>query len=1201
MSQRSSTDSGLHKSKDPYEPPPSHDSHNKSNERFDEMEHLNSVSKSGHQALIKLQGTVNGIPATMLIDTGANGNFIDENFVTNNDLPTLLTDCKHTIIFADGSRKVADQQLGVTLQIDRYQDNTKLVVLPLNTASYDIILGMAWIRSVQANIQFDPDAVIVNWSGERIALKPANKKHHDIAGRATSPTKEVDELSSVLITERKLNKMIRKQQISHIYIGRLVQNNATEGNSESSAATDPKVQAMIDEIQREYNDVLSGLPNKLPPQRDVDHHIELVPGSTPPSKAVYRMSASELDELKKQLEGLIEKGFIRPSKSPYGAPVLFVPKPGGGLRLCIDYRGLNKMTIKNKYPLPRIDELFDRLLGAKYFTKIDLEAGYHQIRIHEPDIDKTAFRTRYGHFEFLVLPFGLTNAPATFMHLINRILQPYLDQFVIAFIDDLLIYSKTLEEHKQQVKKVLEVLRENQLYAKMKKCEFFRESVTFLGHIIDREGVRVMPDKIQAIKDWPALTSVKDVQSFLGLAGYYRRFIKDFSKIAAPLSELTKKDLSFTWTQREQTAFDNLKTALCNTPVLIIPDPSKPFVLRTDASGYAVGAVIQQDQGNGLQPIAYLSKKLNSAERNYPVHEQEQLAIILSLQEWRHYLHGTRFKVITDHNSLKYLETQDNLSGRQHRWREKMAEFDMEVVYDLGKNNVVADALSRRSDHAQLEASVVTRSSCRADTTLMQMIRAGYTSDPKCVSILNRESHTIRRGTEIRDGIIYMNGKIHVSNNSDVKTKLMHEAHDSAIAGHLGVNKTLELLQRTYHWVNMAKDVHEYIITCVKCQSNKSSNQSTAGEMQPLPIPDQPWQQISMDLITQLPKTSKGHDAILVVVDKLTKMVHYCPTTTTVTAPQLARIILHHVVRLHGVPSSIVSDRDPRFTSSFWRSLWSYLGTKLAMSTAYHPQTDGQTERANRTLEDSLRSYVQYNQKDWDDHLDALEIAYNNSVQASTGYSPYYLNSGRHPAFPLSMTVKTNDGTNESAMQLVKKVAENLSNAKRNLMTAQQRQKKYADEKRRAVTFQVGDRVMLSTAHLNNQDRAPKLSPKYIGPFTITRVINNNAYVLDLPMSMSRVHNTFNVSQLKLYRDGSNRFPNREQQVYDRPPPELIHDGQEAWEVEAIRGKRGHGSHVRYLVKWKGYPDHESTWEPLRSLRFAYDAIREFELQNSDC
>ena len=360
------------------------------------------------------------------------------------------------------------------------------------------------------------------------------------------------------------------------------------------------------------------LPAGLPPSREVDHKIELVPGATPQSRPTFRLSAFELAEMKKQLEDLVKAGFVQPSKSPYGAPVLFVKKKDGTQRMCIDYRALNNVTIKNSYPLPRVDELFDRLQGARYFSKIDLRSGYHQIRIVPEDVHKTAFRTRYGHFEFLVLPFGLTNAPGTFMHLMHQVFREFLDDFALVFLDDILIYSKTIEEHEEHVRCVLEVLRKEKLYAKESKCELFKTEVEFLGHFVGRDGVRMMSDKVKAVADWPVPSKVGHVRAFLGTAGYYRKFIKDFSLIAAPLHDLTKDSVKFDWTPACQAAFVRLKAALQQGPVLVLPDPLLPFVVHTDASGFAVGAVLMQDQGHGLQPIAFLSKKMNGARVGTP-------------------------------------------------------------------------------------------------------------------------------------------------------------------------------------------------------------------------------------------------------------------------------------------------------------------------------------------------------------------------------------------------------------------------------------------------------------------------------------------------------------------------------------------------------------------------------------------------------
>ena len=954
------------------------------------------------------------------------------------------------------------------------------------------------------------------------------------------------------------------------------------------------------------------LPSGLPPARDVDHRIELEPHTSPPSRPTYRLSPTELDELRKQLEDLTQHGFIQPSRSPFGAPVLFVKKKGGELRMCVDYRALNKITIKNKYPLPRIDELLDRLHGAKWFSKIDLRSGYHQVRIHPDDVSKTAFRTRYGHYEFLVLPFGLCNAPGTFMHLMQQIFRDHLDNFVIVFLDDILIYSKTEADHEKHLKIVLELLRKHKLYGKKSKCEFFKQRVSFLGHVVSSEGVSMEQDKVQAVRDWPIPTSVHDVRAFLGLSGYYRRFVQGFSSIAAPLSELTKHDQVWEWTPKHQQAFQQLKDALSHGPTLILPDEKLPYVVSTDASGFAIGASLCQDQGKGQQPIAYLSKKMLPAEQNYPVHEQELLAIVCALKEWRHYLHGEPFTVLTDHNSLQHFQTQPSLSRRQVRWSEFLSEFDFTIKYQKGKDNVVADALSRRQDHkdepspsvpvetgaGQLNSLAV---SSPQVSDLMQDIRQAYQKDKQCKQMLINSDQP-RSVHSVRDGLIYIQQQIYIPSNQTLKTRLLAEAHDVPVSGHMGVAKTVELLSRTYYWPGMHAEVKQYVTSCLACQSNKPNTQQPMGLLQPLPTPERRWDQVSMDLITQLPRTQSGHDAIVVFVDKLSKMVHVVPTTTTVNAPQLAGLFFRSVVRYHGVPSSIVSDRDVRFTSLFWRALWKQLGTRLAMSTAYHPQTDGQTERANRTLEEMLRAYVSYRQDDWDQHLTAAEIAYNNSKQASTGFSPFFLNSGQHPHLPLSVAAIPSDhmSQNQSASDMLSDLYTDLDRAKQNLHQAQQRQAHYANQHRRQVEFSIGDQVLLSTAHLKNEQRAPKLASKFIGPFPISRVISPVAYQLQLPDTMSRIHAVFHISQLKPYRDGSSQFPSRVQ-APSRPSADVLPDtNEEAWEVERVVNKRTlRAGRVEYLVLWKGYPDWERTWEPAVNLRHASDAVREYEESRS--
>ena len=920
------------------------------------------------------------------------------------------------------------------------------------------------------------------------------------------------------------------------------------------------------------------------------------------------MSTTELDELKKQLDELLAAGFIQPSKSPFGAPVLFVKKKDGTMRMCVDYRDLNRITVKNRYPLPRIDELFDRLKGASWFSKIDLRSGYHQVRIHPDDVHKTAFRTRYGHYEFLVLPFGLTNAPATFMHLMQSIFGTQLDSFVIVFLDDILIFSKNKQDHYRHVRTVLQLLRENKLYGKMSKCEFFKRKISFLGHVVSADGLSMEEDKVKAIREWPTPTTVTAVRSFLGLANFYRRFVRNFSKIAAPLTSLLQNDVKWSWENSQQQSFDSLKFAVSSAPVLSLPDESLPFVVTTDASGFAVGATLSQDHGKGLQPIAFLSHKLNPAECNYPVHEQELLAVILALKEWRHYLHGNKFTVQTDHQSLRYLNTQPHLSARQIRWSEFLQQFDFQMEYKPGHLNAAADALSRRPDHDSKSTSSTTASLNNLVATvgtvasdLIERIKTAYQNDPFCESLLSSPSPPLAPFL-VKDQLIFSGSQLYIPDSNSIKGLLLHESHDAGVSGHLGVAKTLELLSRNFYWPRMQYDVRDYVLSCRLCQENKSRTQNLPGLLSPISSPHRPWWQISMDFIVALPRTRHGYDSIFVVVDKCTKMIHLMPTTTTVTAPDLSKLFFREIVRHHGLPASIISDRDPKFTSHFWTELWKLFGTQLAMSTGYHPQTDGQTERANRTIEDMLRAYVDKKQNDWDEHLTAIEIAYNNSKQASTGFTPFFLNYGRHPTLPLASSIPSSSSplstSNETVDKMVTEMIQSLAEAKSSMERAQERQKKQADKHRLDIEFEVDQQVLLSTQdlHFKASNITPKLAARWIGPYRIKRKISPLAYELDLPPHL-RLHPVFNITKLKLYRT-SETFDSHRTVEPVRPPPEIV-DENEEYEVEAIRDcrKRKYQGQLykQYLVKWKGYPEYENTWEWFDSLDKAKKLIERYE------
>ncbi|KAI3472595.1 hypothetical protein Pfo_030078, partial [Paulownia fortunei] len=607
----------------------------------------------------KVQGRVHryyfnfGIPAIALIDSGSTHSFASCAFVRKLGITPDLLKVRYSVTVPSGEEMDSNQMLrACSIQISDRTLYADLVVLPM--PNFEVILGMDWLTKYHATIDCNKKIVIFQPPGEEQFM------FNGISFSRSLP----------IISALKAQKMLNKGCVGYL---------ASVLDTSVEAQLKPENVDVVQEFVEVFPDDLPGLP----PNREIEFVIDVMPGTTSISKAPYRMAPTELKELKVQLQELLDKGFIRPSYSPWGAPVLFVKKKDE----------LNKITVKNKYPLPRIDDLFDQLQGASVFSKIDLRSGYHQLKIKEEDIPKTAFRTRYGHYEFLVMPFGLTNAPAAFMDLMNRVFKQYLDKFVIVFIDDILIYSRDKEEHKEHLKIVLQVLKEKQLYAKFKKCEFWLEQVVFLGHVVSKDGISVDPSKVEAVIKWPTPTNVSEVRSFLGLAGYYRRFVQGFSKIATPMTMLTRKNVKFLWTNACERSFEELKQKLTTAPVLTIPTGIGGFVVYSDASKNGLGAVLMQ---NG-KVIAYASRQLKEYEKNYPTHDLELAAVVFALKIWRHYLYGEKCEIYTDHKSLKYFFTQKELNMRQRRWLELVKDYDCVINYHPGKANVVADALSRKS------------------------------------------------------------------------------------------------------------------------------------------------------------------------------------------------------------------------------------------------------------------------------------------------------------------------------------------------------------------------------------------------------------------------------------------------------------------------------------------------------------------------
>ena len=1141
-------------------------------------------------AVLVFQGKVGRCHAKLLVDSGASYNFVAQNFIDKNRLTTEETNGP-LIQVADGTQYGCTRLLAATFHIGHYVGKFKAYILPLK-GSYDVILGTPWLATINPSIDWQRRILRVPFNGQQLELRPI-----DPPDQPETPILSTLELFQEMSQGGHLFLAIVRQvpdergMPSTGWINRPTQDLESSRQPESRNKQPPlpdnilaRVQEHTERLRGEYKDVMPDeLPNELPPPRSVDHKITLVPGAKPPNQRYYRLSYQEQDECKRQIEEGLAKGFIRPSTSEWGSPVIFVPKKDGKMRMCIDYRALNNLTIKNRTALPRIDDLMDQLQGAKWFTSLDLRQGYHQVRMAADSIPLTAFKTKWGLFEYTVLPFGLTNAPASFQTLMNDLFRAYLDLWLVIFLDDLLIYDQDLETHAQHVGMVLQILRENKLYINGGKCEWFQQEIGFLGHRVGHGGVSMEDGKIQDILKWPAPRTVTEVRSFLGMAGFYRHFIQRFSGITLPLTELLKETTPFRWGEDEAAAFETLKERITTAPVLAYPDPDKPFIVTSDASGGAIGAVLSQDHGKGPQPIAFFSRKLKSAECNYATHDKEMLALIEALKRWRHFLQsGLRHQAYTDHQALKYFATQPSLNSRQQRWMGILQEYNIGIDYLPGKMNVVADALSRRPD---LLASITTVHTLGA---FLGQLKGSYGHDEESKAILDGIQNGSTPEYSLQDGLVVRQSdtgrQLYIPPSAaDLRKQLMEEHHDTTLAGHLGMDKTLACLARNYFWPRMKQDVHDYVRTCPCCQFNKGRNRKPGGLLQPLPVPERRWECVTMDFITNLPKTAAGYDAILTCVDKLTKMVHLAPTRTTATAPDTAQLYFSTITRLHGLQSSIISDRDPKFTSKFWEALMDLLGTRLGRSTAFHPQTDGQTERAHRTLEEILRSYVSARHDDWDQRLAAAEFAINNAPSASSGESPFYLNYGFHPLTPATLGLHRLDRTsNQAATDFLRRMHGDLETAKGLLEQARERQARYANTKREDVSFSVDDNVLLSTANLRLKTDGPasKFNPKWCGPFKIIERIGPVAYRLELPAAM-RIHPVFHVSLLKPYM----ATEDERRQPLSRPPPIQDDDVFLAEKLLDRREVKLNGrTTVQYLVKWQGYPLYEATWEPAQNL-----------------
>ncbi|KAJ9543245.1 hypothetical protein OSB04_022952 [Centaurea solstitialis] len=789
--------------------------------------------------------------------------------------------------------------------------------------------------------------------------------------------------------------------------------------------------------------------------------------------------------------------------SPCAVPALLVPKQGGAYRMCIDSRAVNKITIKYRFPIPRFEDLLDQLHGASIFSKIDLRSGYHQIRMRPGDEWKTAFKTRDGLYEWMVMPFGLSNAPSTFMRLMNHVFKDLIGRCVVVYFDDILVFSQDITQHIRHLRDVFSILQNQKLFANQAKCHFLSREVLFLGYIVSGNGIRMDESKVEAITTWPTPTSVHEVRSFHGLASFYRRFIRNFSSIVAPITDCIKGS-QFAWSLAASNAFEELKKKVTQAPVLALPNFQVAFQVECDASGVGIGGVLSQDS----RPIAFFSEKLNEARQKYSTYDKEFYAIIRSLEYWRHYLLPGEFVLYSDHQALRFINGQHKLNPRHAKWVEYLQDFSFVIRHKAGTSNTVADALSRRR-------ALLT--SLQVQVEGFEVFRGLYPDDPdfsEVWKLCHTPSKVPGKNYSIHDGFLFKNHQLCVPKCS-LRDAIILESHQGGLAGHFGRDKTVKLVQEHFFWPKMIADVSRIVERCRSCHVAKAQH-SNAGLYTPLPVPEGPWEDVSLDFVVGLPRTQRQKDSIMVVVDRFSKMAHFVPCAKTYDASLVARLYFAEIVKLHGVPKSLTSDRDVKFVGHFWRTSWKRLGSRLHFSSAHHPQSDGQTEVTNRSLGNLLRSLVGNNPRQWDVILPQAEFAYNRSPHRSTGRSPFFVVYGRNPFTPLDLAPLAATehfcAEGEERAEQIKSIHQQVRDQIVNNNIVYQRR---ANVHRKRVVFKEGDLVWI---HLSKdrfpKGRAGKLQPRADGPFKVLERINDNAYKIELP-SHYNVSATFNVADLK--------------------------------------------------------------------------------------
>lgn len=842
------------------------------------------------------------------------------------------------------------------------------------------------------------------------------------------------------------------------------------------------------------------------------HRIMVDAETKPISQHPYRVSSTEREAIRRQVQEMLIDDVVQPSTSPWASPVVLVKKKDNTLRFCVDYRKLNQVTKRDVYPLPRIDDALDRLRNAKYFSSLDLKNGYWQIEVDERDREKTAFVTPDGLYEFKVLPFGLCSAPATFQRMMDTVLSGLKWQACLVYLDDVVIFAASFEEHLDRLRMVLQALRSAQLTIKPQKCHFGFQELRFLGHVISSEGVKPDPDKTAAVKNFPRPTDKKSVRRFLGLCAYYRRFVENFSVIAEPLTRLTRDNVPFAWQDDQEDAFNELRRRLQAAPILAHFDENAATDIHTDASNFGLGAVLIQWQNGTEKVIAYASRSLSKAETNYSTTEKECLAVVWAITKFRPYIYGRPFRAVSDHHSLCWLANLKDPSGRLARWSLRLQEYDITVVYKSGRKHSDADCLSRapvdaappdREDDDFPFLAVVTTTDMaqrqRADPGLRPLIEHLEGLDVAVPRAFARglSSYSIRNRVLYKRNFQHNKETFLLVVPSDLRPEILHACHDEPSAGHLGVTRTLARIRQKYYWPKLLPSVQHYVRTCRDCQRRKTPPLKPAGLLQPIPPPTAPFQQVGMDLLGPFPTSASGHRWIVVATDYLTRYAE-TQALSRATAAEVAQFFLKTIVLRHGAPSVIITDRGTAFTAELMQALFSLTRTSHRRTTAYHPQTNGLTERLNRTLADMISMYVDVEHRTWDEVLPYATFAYNTAEQETTRLAPFQLVYGRPVTTMLDAMLPISHGDDVTNAYADVDIFLQRAEEARQLARCRIQQQQHRDASRynlrhRDVHYQPGDLVWVWTP-VRRRGLSEKLLRRYFGPYEVIRRLSNVTY-----------------------------------------------------------------------------------------------------------